>query len=407
MNRFNGLGYAFLMAMLLVSVGCGDESASSGADMAMDGAETGTDGTATDPDGTPSASADYQLNCEALASLFKTNATETVSDWTGFWQCYQETNGCSGESCTFTPEDLPDYVLGDDCASASSCTIGGTPVNECTLTSNTGYVDVDCSTDGAIIITVNGLPDHAFENYSSSGSIPPLLGSAITEQIFTFSNTPAFLSPGEEPSIFDSAGGSYGLAANGVSIFNQFTGLGSVAVTDEIVDDCGGHPANNTYHYHAYPLCGWLTDDERAGDAERHSGFMGLWFDGFPVLGPYGFDDPTDGNSAIVRLESCYTLSACDDPTTVSCYAFDQDRYDSGACHLDKCNGRETVTPEPLQDALGDRMYVYYMTLDADGGPAFPYLPFCYQGDVISGSGGAGGGGMSGPPPGGGPPPGN
>ncbi|MEE2757720.1 MAG: YHYH protein [Myxococcota bacterium] len=145
----------------------------------------------------------------------------------------------------------------------------------------------------------------------------------------------------------------------------------------------------------------------RAGDANRHSGLVGLCFRGVPVLGPYGVDGPMDGNSTIVRLESCYTLSACDDPTTVSCYAFEQDRYNRGVCYLDRCNGRETVTPEPLQDALGDRVDVYFMTLEVDGGLAFPCLPFCNQGDVISGSCGTGGGGMNRPPPGASPPPGN
>ena len=79
-----------------------------------------------------------------------------------------------------------------------------------------------------------------------------------------------------------------------VSIFNQFTGTGSVAVIDEIVDDCGGHPANGTYHYHAFPTCGVLNDLDRKGSEGSHSGLIGMSKDGFPILGPYGYDSADD-----------------------------------------------------------------------------------------------------------------
>ncbi|MGB0589410.1 MAG: YHYH protein [Myxococcota bacterium] len=375
-----------VLLSLFALVACGDS------DAVTDGAPNDTEES-------------YELNCEALASLFKSVPTETVSDWTGFWLCYQENSGCSGESCTFEPASLPEYVLSGDCASAGSCTIDGATVEECVEVSETGYSTIDCEADGSITITVNGLPDHAIENYASAGSIPPLLGSGATNKSYTFSDTPAFSAAGEEPTIFETAGGVYGIATNGVSIFNQFTGLGSVAVTDEIVDDCGGHPANDTYHYHAFPSCGWLTEDARLGSTGAHSGLLGLWLDGFPVLGPYGFSDPDDADSDVVRLESCYSLSACDDPTSVACYAFDQAAHDNGSCHLDRCNGRETAVPPTLTSALGDRMYVYAMTLDADGAPAFPYLPFCYQGDTVSAEGGSGPPSGGGPPEGSGPPP--
>ena len=399
------LPHILTASLVLGALGaCGDSDVSDGATAATSTNTGGGDTTSGGGDTTPGGEG-YQLNCEALASLFKTTATERVSDWTGFWLCYQEDNGCSGEACSFEPASLPEYVLSGECAAAGACTIDGATVEECVEVMETGYVTIDCGTEGAITVTVNGLPDHAIENYASSGSIPPLLGSSATGQSYTFSDTPAFSAEGEEPTIFDTAGGAYGVATNGVSIFNQFTGLGSVAVTDEIVDDCGGHPANNTYHYHALPSCGWLTDAARLGGPGAHSGLLGVWFDGFPVLGPYGLSDPEDAQSEVVRLESCYALSACDDPTSVACYAFDQAAHDAGSCHLDACNGRETAVPDALASALGERMYVYAMTLDADGAPAFPYLPFCYQGDVVTAEGGSGppsGGG--GPPPGGGPP---
>ena len=191
-----------LLVALLTLVACGDS-------------ETTDEGAPTD------LGASYALNCEALAPLFKSTATERVSDWTGFWLCYQETNGCSGESCNFEPASLPEYVLSGDCASAGTCTIDGETVEECVEVEETGYATIDCETEGSIVVTVNGLPDHAIENYASSGSIPPLLGSSAVNQSYTFSDTPTFFAEGEEPTIFDTAGGVYGIATNGVGIFNQ------------------------------------------------------------------------------------------------------------------------------------------------------------------------------------------
>ena len=371
--------------MFLTLIGCGDTDEES------------------QNSGTTETSA-FTMNCEALGQLFKTEATQSVQDWSGFWECYQAENGCSGEQCTYATSSLPSYLLNGDCEGASSCTIDGQTVNECETVQNTGYVDIDCSVDGSIGITMNGLPDHTIENYSTSGTIPPLLGSAETGSSYTLSTNPEFSDEAEFPSPFDSSGGSYGIAANGVNIFNQFTGMNSIAVTDETVDDCGGHPANNQYHYHSLPACGWLNEPEQLGSAGNHSGLMGLWLDSFPILGPYGFNDPADTSSDVVRLKSCYTMSACNDDTDADCYTYDTDSFDEGSCHLDVCNGRTTAVPESLQAALGTEIYAYYMTVDEAQLPAFPYLPFCYRGEAASGSGSSGGGPGPGQGPGNGPP---
>jgi hypothetical protein len=339
---------------------------------------------------------EFQLDCTALERHFSTDPHPSADDWTGYWECFQEENGCEGEACTWESSDLPAYVTSEICADAVTCTIGSEEVSECAAIENTGSVTVDCSTDGEISITVNGLPDHTFENYAQSGILPPLLGSSETGMEYTLSTRPTYSSDAD---IFDMGGGTYGVAANGVSIFNQFTGIGTVAVTDETVDDCGGHPANGTYHYHALPSCGTLAESERVGSTGAHSGLMGLSLDGFPILGPHGYADSADPTSEVVRIESCYSLTACTDGTDASCYAFDAEAYENGTCHLDKCNGRVTVVPDALQDALGTDIYAYYLTQDSAGGPAFPYQPYCYRGDAESGE-------MTGPPEDGqGPPP--
>lgn len=341
----------------------------------------------------------FSIDCSSLEALFKTEATSSVDDWTGYWECYQESNGCQGEACSWEVSGLPDYVTSESCADAGSCMVDGTEVQECSSISNTGSVSLECSADNEVVITVNGLPDHNFENYAQSGMLPPLLGSAVSNMTYTLSTAPTYSA---DTDIFEGGGGTYGVAVNGVSIFNQFTGIGTVAVTDEIVDDCGGHPANGTYHYHALPVCGALAESDRLGSAGNHSGLLGLSLDGFPILGPYGFADPEESSSDVVRLESCYAMTECSDVTDATCYDFDEAAYNSGACHLDKCNGRVTVVPSALQAALGEQIYAYYMTQDSTGAPAFPYQPYCYRGDAETGgmSGPSGGGpGGDGPPP--------
>ena len=219
-----------------------------------------------------------------------------------------------------------------------------------------------------------------------------MLGSSASNTEYVFSNEPIYNSDSD---LFGLGGGTIAVGVNGVSIFNQFTGVGTVAVTDEIVDDCGGHPANGTYHYHAFPICGELTSSERMGTVESHSGLIGLSLDGFPIFGPYGFADSGDNSSEVTLMDSCYAMTSCEDVTDADCYVFDDDSYNSGNCHLDKCNGRVTTVPENLQAALGEEIYAYYMTLDSDDVPSFPYQPYCYRGDA----GDSSSGGPSGGPP--------
>jgi hypothetical protein len=337
------------------------------------------------------------VDCEAVADLMVTTPTTTVDDWSGFWLCFQEEAGCEGERCSWNYEDLPTSVKEEDCAVASteSCTIDGEEVAWCREVDNTGFVDVDCTDADALSITAHGLPDHTFENYALSETLPPILEAEQQDKTVTLPTDPEYKTD-DEIVVFTGALGDTAVAANGVSIFNQFTGIATVAVTDETVDDCGGHPANGQYHYHSIPYCGALVD--RLGDSAEHSGLMGMAADGFPVFGPYGFADAGDATGAVTRMESCYALTEGCDNTDADCYAFDQDAFDAGDCHLDPCNGRITAVPPEMQAAFGTEIYAYYMTLDNAGDPAFPYLPYCFRGEAETSSGGGsgGGGGMGG-----------
>ena len=120
-----------VLVAVFALVACGDDDSSNeAAPVNTADATTSPGDTTSTGDTTTTPTGDgYRMDCEALASLFKTTATQSVADWTGYWLCYQESNGCSGEACSFAPESLPEYVLSGDCASAGSCTIDGETVD--------------------------------------------------------------------------------------------------------------------------------------------------------------------------------------------------------------------------------------------------------------------------------------
>ena len=47
---------------------------------------------------------------------------------------------------------------------------------------------------------------------------------------------------------------------------------------------------------------------ELSDDGTNHSPILGFAYDGNPIYGPYGFENPLDANSAVNRLSSAYYL---------------------------------------------------------------------------------------------------
>ena len=141
-----------------------------------------------------------------------------------------------------------------------------------------------------------------------------------------------------------------GWAVNGVEIYSPFTGISTVAPYDETLDTCHGHPANGQYHYHGFSPC--LHGETCVTDASctAHSKIYGWAFDGIPIYGPYGYSDPSNAASTIVRIEGGYACtaggSACsdDDKSATANWAYDAASLTSYT--LDECNGRWAVTPE-------------------------------------------------------------
>ncbi len=215
-------------------------------------------------------------------------------------------------------------------------------------------------------------------------------------------------------------------------------------------DNSGAHqPQSGQYHYHSDPVAlrAQLGDNiAYTGDAGmfpydsnilqhppttqhtlpfeedtsslHHSPILGWSFDGYPVYGPYGYSNPLDPTSAIRPMVSSYRLRDITKRTTLPGWAaqlhfgdnvrldrkgeyhlprsdfgppvsaqyplgwYTEDyEYVAGLGDLDQYNGRWCVTPEFPQGT-----YAYFVTIDAQGEPAFPYyLGREYYGQATSG----------------------
>ena len=119
-----------------------------------------------------------------------------------------------------------------------------------------------------------------------------------------------------------------------------------------------------------------------------HSPIIGWAFDGNPIFGPYGYSDPTDQSSNIVRLNTSYQLKSnlvyneISNPTPVrqsgplltdeTAGKFVEDyEYSFGLGDLDQYNGRFCKTPN-----FPDGRYCYFITVDTteNGNALFPYV---------------------------------
>ena len=116
--------------------------------------------------------------------------------------------------------------------------------------------------------------------------------------------------------------------------------------------------------------------------ADGHSKILGWSLDGYPVYGPYGYNQPLDPNSGIRAMVSGYTLydniqkvkaRIADGATNTTIHPlgmFIQDYYYSGTGDLDQSNGRYCVTPDYPAGT-----YAYFVTVNTSTGrTVYPYV---------------------------------
>ena len=105
-----------------------------------------------------------------------------------------------------------------------------------------------------------------------------------------------------------------------------------------------------------------------------HSPIIGFAYDGNPIYGPFGHENPLDVQSPIVRMTSGYSIknSRSGGPAVIK-YPLgtfvDDYRYVHRSGSLDENNGRFCITPE-----FPEGTYAYFLTIDQNQVPKFPYI---------------------------------
>lgn len=182
-----------------------------------------------------------------------------------------------------------------------------------------------------------------------------------------------------------------GVFVNGVPIYNQFETVSyrgqnlwhfdPLAMNDDGMLVAAGRPRAGLQHNGSPGVL-----ENLIADASRHSPIIGYAFDGYPIYGPWAY---ADGNQGLRQMRSGYCLrrikrrTHLPDGTALTPAQFGPDvseefplgafiedyEFVAGAGHLDQFNGRFAKTPEYPAGT-----YAYFLTTDATGRLAFPYL---------------------------------
>lgn len=223
-----------------------------------------------------------------------------------------------------------------------------------------------------LYVRSNGVPSFAIERMTPNTLRP----HTVT---YRLPRTPRMLpEPAEVPYL-----GALGVTTTGLPIVaaNEGADLGfGDAVTDGIVDHCGGHvdPFGN-YHFHAPPGCPYDTA------ADLASNVVGYASDGIPIMAPYLCVDAAcarlrkvrgswhrcvDDACSLVRVRATRSSWRLARPDARA--AWDRYGYVAGSGDLDRCNGMTGP----------DGVYRYYAT------ESFPYNVGCYRAAVDRDPGG-------------------
>ena len=126
------------------------------------------------------------------------------------------------------------------------------------------------------------------------------------------------------------------------------------------------------YAWFAYPYA--KSSSQFSDDGNSHSPIIGWAYDGNPIYGPYGYNDPVDSTSGYRVLTSGYIKDITnieDRPDGFESGFFVDDYKYVGRQDLDLHNGRFCKTPE-----FPNGRYAYFAGIATDGlyTPTFPYF---------------------------------
>ena len=248
-------------------------------------------------------------------------------------------------------------------------------------------------TNNFVFIVSSGIPSY-FSTYAGVSLFQP----TDQDYVFKIDRNPAE-ETGTKQSMFT---GTIGVGLDGSAFFHWGDGKSwdgsSFSISGDDVwhslaweyegldmDASNGHStATNIYHHHVANFALFTYNDSTV-----HSPLIGFALDGYPIYGAYGYSSPYDASSSITRMKSSYqernisdrttlpdgtVLSAADyGPTINSNYPLgscEEDfEYVNGSGNLDEYNGRWCITPE-----YPCGTYAYFVTLDNNLEPDFPYI---------------------------------
>ena len=105
-----------------------------------------------------------------------------------------------------------------------------------------------------------------------------------------------------------------------------------------------------------------------------HSPILGFAYDGNPIYGPFGHENPLDPQSPVVRMTSSYSIKgsrpAGPSLTQYPIGSFTNDyTYVHKSGSLDENNGRFCITPD-----FPEGVYAYFITINSNQVPQYPYV---------------------------------
>ena len=177
-----------------------------------------------------------------------------------------------------------------------------------------------------------------------------------------------------------------GSGAEAVSVVRTWTRNRFEKLKQNLDDNHGHYFLNNNpalgygYNYIANPkalrvaLGDNLDNIGNVPSTLTHSPIIGFAYDGNPIYGPYGYQNPGNSASPIARMTSSYKLrtNRVGGPSTTSypLGSFVEDyEYLHRSGSLDENNGRFCVTPD-----YPDGTYAYFTTILENNTPAYPYF---------------------------------
>jgi len=174
---------------------------------------------------------------------------------------------------------------------------------------------------------------------------------------------------------------------NTANDFYYFNNNGGYLYGDNVISTDTGTKFGKKYSVLGFPRELGLTNPQ-TGKVETialntntgHSPIIGFALDGAPIYGPFGYENPLDANSDVIRMVSGYQIkSNAETPAirnvgilgTYTKGSFQEDyKWNINVATLDRQNGRYCITPE-----YPNGVYAYFMTVNRNNKRiGYPYF---------------------------------